>query len=139
MRVPDRDTIPVPDRKEEKRKKNAVSVPQSAAGRRREGQGRTDLSGLVNVTRHNTDLACTGLDDTGAVRANQAGLFLLHQRALDLRRRTEARRVSRALLVGDLHGGSSPTLTMSCWGIPSVMHTTNSISASMASMMALAA
>ena len=31
------------------------------------------------------------------------------------------------------------TLTMSCWGMPSVMHTTSSISASIASMMALAA
>lgn len=31
------------------------------------------------------------------------------------------------------------TLTMSCWGMPSVMHTTRGISASMASMMAAAA
>jgi hypothetical protein len=31
------------------------------------------------------------------------------------------------------------TLTMSCWGIPSVMHTTSGISASMASMVAAAA
>lgn len=31
------------------------------------------------------------------------------------------------------------TLTMSCWGIPSVMHTTRGTSASMASMMAAAA
>ena len=31
------------------------------------------------------------------------------------------------------------TRTMSCWGIPSVMQTTRSISASIASMMALAA
>jgi len=35
-----------------------------------------DLSLAVNVSGHNADLALSGLDDAGAVRANQARLTL---------------------------------------------------------------
>jgi len=52
-----------------------------------EGSGagdNTDLTLLVNVARHDSDFALAGLDDTGAVRSDKAGLVLgLHDR-LDL-------------------------------------------------------
>jgi hypothetical protein len=44
----------------------------------------TNGSGLVDVTRHDTDLALSGLDDTGAVGTNQPGLGLAKESMLDL-------------------------------------------------------
>jgi hypothetical protein len=43
----------------------------------------TDLTGLVDVSGHDTDLTLVGLDDTGAVRTNEAGLGLLVEAVLD--------------------------------------------------------
>lgn len=44
----------------------------------------TNLSLLMNVTRHDTNLAFTGLDDTGAVRANESRLVLRSHNGLHL-------------------------------------------------------
>jgi len=43
----------------------------------------TDLTGLVDVSGHDTDLALVGLDDTGAVRTDETGLGLLVEAVLD--------------------------------------------------------
>mmetsp|Transcript_52783 Transcript_52783/g.115792 ORF Transcript_52783/g.115792 Transcript_52783/m.115792 type:complete len:241 (-) Transcript_52783:344-1066(-) len=44
----------------------------------------TDLSLLMDVARHNSDLALTRLDDARAIGPNQPSLRLCHQRLLDL-------------------------------------------------------
>lgn len=44
----------------------------------------SDLSLLVNVSRHDADLALLGLDNAGAVRADQSTLGLLVKGVLDL-------------------------------------------------------
>lgn len=45
--------------------------------KRTEGKKHTDLSGLVDVTRHNTDLAVARLNNTRAVRSDETSGVLL--------------------------------------------------------------
>ena len=54
-------------------------LPDSLVGQGSRAGHNTDLTGLVDVTRHDTDLALAGLDDTRAVGSDQAGgLLALH-------------------------------------------------------------
>lgn len=58
----------------------------------------TDLAGLVDVSGHDSDLALSRADDSGAVGSNQAGLVLGEEGLLDLDH------VLLGNTLGDAHG-----------------------------------
>ena len=82
-------------------------------GQRARARHDADAARLVDVARHDADLALARRDDARAVRTDQA--------------RARCRRAPRF------------TRTMSSTGMPSVMHTTSSMPASAASRIASAA
>jgi hypothetical protein len=69
--VPERDTIPATTR-------NVSTTPRRGTVWRR-----TDRARVVDVARHDANLALPGLDDAGAVGADKARLALAHKRVLD--------------------------------------------------------
>ena len=60
------------------------SLVDSLVGESTGARDDTNLSLLMNVARHDTNLAFAGLDDTGAVRANQSRLVLRSHDGLHL-------------------------------------------------------
>ena len=98
----------------------------------------------VNVTRHDTNFALARLDDSRAVRTDQSTFGLLAQNVFYLISWRFMKQFSRAPLSPKrfyfrIYPIIIHTLTMSCCGTPSVMHTIRGISAAMASMIACAA
>mmetsp|Transcript_1729 Transcript_1729/g.3639 ORF Transcript_1729/g.3639 Transcript_1729/m.3639 type:complete len:283 (-) Transcript_1729:219-1067(-) len=53
---------------------NIGGLVYSLVGESARARDNSDTAGLVDVSRHNTDLAFTRLDDTGAVRSDEPGL-----------------------------------------------------------------
>lgn len=81
VRVPERETTPV---KRERERETRESTDGSTSPLTDTEQQRTNLPLLVNVSRHDPDLAGLWCDDPRAIGANEPRLVLRQQRRLDL-------------------------------------------------------